>query len=170
MYRDIYSGHFWKFFVQIKKQWRIWRRTSWKEEGKRGKKKKKGKSDKIPLCSLNDRQKSTKKGKNFRGGGIFLLARIYTPVSILSKTNYSIATLLFKDMSENMSEDMSGWGLSYKDVPASNNGIIILKVPEDRVVGLLQVDASPVQVQQQLLASIQKRLWVGRQISSLNYF
>ena len=55
-----------------------------------------------------------------------------------------------------MSEDMSGWGLSYKDAPASKNGIIILKVPEDRVVGLLQVDASPVQVQQQLLASIQK--------------
>ena len=62
-------------FVPIEKQGRIWRRT-WKKEGKRGKRKreeKKVKSDKthvkIPLWSLNDRKKSTKTGKNFRGGG-----------------------------------------------------------------------------------------------------
>ena len=36
---------------------------------------------KIPLRSLNNRNKSTKTGKNFRGGGgiFFWLARIYTP-------------------------------------------------------------------------------------------
>ena len=59
-------------FVQFEKQGRIWRRT-WKKERKRGKRRKKEKSDKthvkIPLWSLNDRKKSTKTGKNFRGGG-----------------------------------------------------------------------------------------------------
>ena len=40
--RDIYSGG---IFVQIEKQGRNWRRTSWKKEGKRGEKKKKEKSD-----------------------------------------------------------------------------------------------------------------------------
>ena len=56
-----------------------------KRKGKGEKRRKKEKSDKIhvkiPLYSLNYRKKSTKSGKNFRGGGgFFWLARIYIPV------------------------------------------------------------------------------------------
>ena len=72
------------FVVPIEKRERIWR-TIGKRKGKGGKRRKKEKSDKIhvkiPLYSLNYRKKSTKSGKNFRGGGgFFWLARIYIPV------------------------------------------------------------------------------------------
>ena len=49
---------------------------------KRRKKEKSDKTDvKIPLRSSNDRKKSSKTGKNFRGGGgeFFCLAKIYIP-------------------------------------------------------------------------------------------
>ena len=53
-------------FVQIEKQGRIWRRTSWKKEGKRGEEEKSDKTHvKIPLWSLNDRKKIHKNREEF---------------------------------------------------------------------------------------------------------
>ena len=59
LFRDIYSGHFppncpnWK-------QGRIWRRPSWKKEGKRGERKKKKKVIKLTLKYLYEVKKTAK--------------------------------------------------------------------------------------------------------------
>ena len=59
--------------------WKTRKEFEGKKEGKRGKKKKK----KIPLWSLNDRQKIHKNREElWRGGGIFWMTRIYTPASV----------------------------------------------------------------------------------------
>ena len=67
------------FFVQIEKQGRNWRRT-WIKEGKGLKEEKSDKTHvKISLWSLNNHKKSTKIGKNLRGGGIFLAGQNIYP-------------------------------------------------------------------------------------------
>ena len=70
--------------------WKTVKNLKKEKKGKGGKeKKKKKKSDKthvkIPLWSLNTAKKSTKTGKNFRGGGgrIFLAGQNIYPCSYL---------------------------------------------------------------------------------------
>ena len=107
-------------YVKIEKQGIIWRRTSWKKEGKKGGKKKREKSDKNTRQNKKlkwPQQKSTKTGRILEGGGeIFLAAKniypcligyVYPPIEIgfhfffkkipfsLKETNFPISNQEF---------------------------------------------------------------------------